>query len=123
MENSASANPEEFNNTVSVRPELPVAVDNLSEVKVVPNPYIVSTIWESSWDEHTIQFTGLSKQATIKIFNSSADLVKTIYKDNESSIQKWDLKNEYNQLVAPGVYFYYIDSPIGSTSGKFFVIL
>ena len=123
LENSASSKPEEFNNTVSARPELPIAVENLSEVKVVPNPYIISTIWEKSWEEHTIQFTGLSQQATIKIFNSSADLIKTLHKDSESSIQQWDLKNEFNQLVAPGVYFYYIDSPIGSTSGKFFVIL
>jgi hypothetical protein len=31
--------------------------------------------------------------------------------------------NEYDQQVAAGVYFYYIDSPIGKTTGKFFVIL
>jgi hypothetical protein len=123
LENSASSKPEEFNNTVSVRPELPIEKQTISNVKVVPNPYIVSTIWETSWEEHKIQFTGLSEQATIKIFNSNAELVKTLHKDSNSSIQEWDLKNEYNQQVAPGVYFYYIDSPIGSTSGKFFIIL
>ncbi len=40
LENSAASQPNEYNNTVSVRPELPVAVDNLNEVRVVPNPYI-----------------------------------------------------------------------------------
>jgi hypothetical protein len=95
----------------------------LSKVKVVPNPYIISAIWETSWNEHVIQFTGLSKQVTIKIFNSSGELIKTLYKDSDSSILEWNLKNEFEQQVAPGVYFYHIDSPIGSTSGKFFVIL
>ncbi len=70
-----------------------------------------------------IQFTGLPQQATIKIFNSNGDLINTLTKDNDSSILEWDVKNEYSQLVAAGVYFYVIISPIGSTTGKFFVIL
>jgi len=123
LENSAASKPNDYNNTVSVRPELPVAVDNLNEVRVVPNPYIISEIWETSWNEHLLQFTGLPEQATIKVFNSSGDLIKTLTKDNNSSIVEWELKNEYNQLVAPGVYFYVVTSPIGSTTGKFFLIL
>jgi hypothetical protein len=39
------------------------------------------------------------------------------------SIAKWNLRNEYNQKIAAGVYFYHISSPIGSTTGKFIVIL
>ncbi len=123
LENSAATKIEEFNNTVEVRPELPVAKENINNVKVVPNPYRISTIWETGWNEHIIQFTGLSEVATIKIFNSSSELIKTLTKENNSSIMEWNLKNEYEQLVAPGVYFYYIESPIGSTTGKFFVIL
>ncbi len=123
LENSASTKINEFTNTVELRPELPVEKENIGNVKVVPNPYKVSTIWEKGWNEHIIQFTGLSQIATIKIFNSSSELVKTLKKENNSSIMEWNLKNEYDQLVAPGVYFYYIDSPIGTTTGKFFVIL
>jgi hypothetical protein len=123
LENSAASKPNDYNNTVSVRPELPVAVDNLNEIRVVPNPYIISEIWETSWNEHLLQFTGLPEQATIKLFNSNGDLIKTLTKDNSSSIMEWDLKNEYNQQTAPGVYFYVVTSPIGSTTGKFFVIL
>ncbi len=123
LENSASTKPNEFNNTVEVRPELPIATINLNNVKVVPNPYILSTIWENGWDEHFIQFTGLSEKADIKIFNSSGELVKTFNKDDNSSILTWDLKNEFDQLVAPGVYFYHISSDIGTILGKFFIIL
>jgi hypothetical protein len=123
LENSAASKPEEFNNIVSVRPELPLETESLNNVKVVPNPYRISAIWESSWDEHIIQFTGLLQKLTIKIFNSSGELIKTLSKDNNSSILGWNLKNEYEQQIAPGVYFYIINSPIGSATGKFFVIL
>ena len=123
LENSASSKPNEFNNTVSVRPELPLAEDKLGNVRVIPNPYIISALWETSWNEHLLQFTGLSNQATIKIFNSSGELIKTLNKENDSSILEWNLKNEYEQQVAPGVYFYHINTPIGTTTGKFFVIL
>lgn len=123
LENSADSKINQFTNAVSVRPELPAATTDISTVKVVPNPYRISTIWEKGWNEHIVQFTGLSAQATVKIFNSSGDLVKTLVKNNNSSILEWNLKNEYEQLVAPGVYFYYLDSPIGTTTGKFFVIL
>ena len=123
LENSAASKPEEFNNTVSVRPELAVSSGSLDNIRVVPNPYIINAIWETGWNEHVLQFTGLTKKATIKIFNSAGELVKTLDKDNNSSIKEWDLKNEYNQLVAPGVYFYVISSPAGTVTGKFFVIL
>lgn len=123
LENSAASKPNEHNNTVSIRPELPVSTTNLDNVRVVPNPYYVSEIWETGWNEHLLQFTGLPEQATIRIFNATGDLIKTLTKDSNSSILEWELKNEYNQLCAPGVYFYFLTSPIGTTKGKFFVIL
>ncbi len=123
LENSAATNPEEFNNTVSLRPELPIATSSLDNIRVIPNPYIVTEIWETGFNEHIIQFVGLPEKATIKILNSNAELIKTLYHDKQSSIEKWDLKNEFNQMVAAGVYFYFIDTPIGQKTGKFFVIL
>lgn len=123
LENSAASKPDEFNNTVSLRPELPIETKSLSNVRVVPNPYRIAEIWETGWNDHIIQFTGLSEQATIKIFNSSGELIKTLEKESQTSIKEWNLRNEYDQLVAPGVYFYYINSPVGTTTGKFFVIL
>ncbi len=123
LENSASSNPGEFNNTVAVQPEIPQAKNNLENVRVVPNPYYVSEIWETGRNEHIIQFTGLPAEATIKIFNSSGELIRTLYHKSNSSIEKWDLKNEFKQLTSSGVYFYYIESPAGTKTGKIFVIL
>ena len=123
LENSAATNPDEFNNTVALRPELQIANSTLDNISVVPNPYVVTAIWETGFSEHLIQFVGLPEKATIQILNSSAELVKTLYHDELSSIEKWDLKNEFNQLVAAGVYFYFIDTPLGQKTGKFFVVL
>jgi len=123
LENSAASNPSEINNAVTITPKIPVATSSLSEVRVVPNPYKVSEIWEVGYKEHILQFTGLPGEAVIRIFNSYGELVKTLNHNEQSSIAKWDLKNEFGQLVAPGVYFYYISSPIGETKGKFIVIL
>jgi len=127
LENGYSNNPEEMNNTVQVIPQAPVATENLDKVTVVPNPYRVSEIWETSLDDHQIQFTNLPAVATIKIFNSSGELIRTIDHTSSSSsapsIAKWDIKNKFNQLAAPGVYFYSITSEIGTKTGKFFIIL
>ncbi|HSR18895.1 MAG TPA: hypothetical protein VLM39_12455 [Ignavibacteriaceae bacterium] len=127
LENNYSNTPNDMNNTVEVIPQAPVAADNLDKATVVPNPYRIAEIWESSLTDHQIQFTNLPAEATIKIFNSSGELVRIIdhasFNNSAPSIAKWDLKNTYNQLVAAGVYFYYITSSIGTKTGKFFVIL
>jgi hypothetical protein len=127
LENNYSNTPNDMNNTVEVIPQAPVATENLDKVTVVPNPYRVAEIWESGLSDHQIQFTNLPAEATIKIFNSSGELVRSLdhtsLNNNAPSIAKWDLKNKFNQLVAGGVYFYYITSNLGTTTGKFFVIL
>lgn len=123
LENSAATNITEFNNTVSVKPALAVETKTLNNIRVVPNPYKVSEIWETGFDEHKIQFTGLPESASIRIMNSAGELVKKLEHNSNSSIAEWDLKNEYNQQIAPGVYFYFISSSIGQKTGKFFVIL
>jgi len=126
LENTAASNPQIGTNTVEVVPHAPPAVSSLSKVKVVPNPYVVATGWEVG-KENQVQFTYLPETATIKIFNTAGELVKTIYHESKtalaSSIAVWDLKNEDNQLVAAGLYFYYLESPLGTTQGKFIIII
>lgn len=123
LENSAATNPYEFNNTVIARPAVPVAVNDMDQIRVVPNPYKVNEIWETGFKQHMLQFTGLPVKATIKIFNASGELIRALEHDEVSGIEQWDLKNEFQQLIAPGVYFYHIDSPLGEKTGKFIVIL
>uniref|UniRef100_A0A7V3E7A5 T9SS type A sorting domain-containing protein n=1 Tax=Ignavibacterium album TaxID=591197 RepID=A0A7V3E7A5_9BACT len=126
LENTPASKPQIGTNTVQAVPHAPVSYGSLSQVKVVPNPYIVANGWEQG-DERQIQFTHLPLIATIRILNSSGDLVKTIYHDQSNSIApsiaKWDLKNENQQLVAPGLYFFHVESSEGNASGKFIIIL
>ena len=127
LENGYNNNPGEMNNTVSVVARAPVSVENLDGVRVVPNPYIVAELWEQGLNDHEIQFVNMPAKATIRIFNSAGELIKTIYHEANNalapSIAKWNLMNEFNQLVSPGVYFYYIDSDVGQKTGKMFIIL
>lgn len=126
LENTAASNPQVGTNTVQVVPHAPKAIGSLSEVKVVPNPYVAANGWEQG-DERQVQFTHLPSEATIRILNNSGDLVRTIYHREGNaiapSIAKWDLKNENRQLVAPGLYFFHVESTEGNTSGKFIIIL
>jgi len=127
LENSYSNNPQEENNTVEIIPRTKVATKSLEQVRVVPNPYIVSEIWEQGFKDHNIQFVNLPVKAKIRIFNSAGELVKTIDHSSDTaiapSIAKWDIKNEFNQLVSPGVYFYHIKSDLGEKTGKFIIVL
>jgi hypothetical protein len=128
LENTAASVPAAGTNTVEVVPQagLSETSADLSKVKVVPNPYIVASGYEVG-SKKIIQFTKLPAAATIKIFNAAGELVRTIEHNGGGSlapsIAVWDLKNEDQQLVAPGLYFFYLDSPLGSTQGKFVIIL
>lgn len=126
LENTPASKPQIGTNTIQVVPHAPISFGKLNEVKVVPNPYIVANGWEQG-DERQVQFTHLPLQATIRIFNACGELVRTIYHSESNaiapSIAKWDLKNENQQLVAPGLYFFHVESSEGNTSGKFIIIL
>ncbi len=127
LENSFSNNPQDVNNTVEVVAHAPVATKNLDDVRVVPNPYKVAALWEQGQNEHAVQFVNMPSKATIQIFNSAGELIRTIYHDAGNSLAPsiaiWDLHNKYNQLVSAGVYFYYITSDVGVKTGKIFIVL
>jgi hypothetical protein len=126
LENTPASNPAPGTNTVEIVPRAAVATSSLDAVRVVPNPYIVASGWETG-KERILQFTHLPEQATIRIFNSAGELVRVIEHNGQTSIApsiaSWDLKNESNQVVAPGLFFFYLDSPIGSMQGKFIIVL
>jgi len=102
-------------------------------VKVVPNPYIVTNRWETNKLSRRIAFTHLPADCTIRIFTMAGNLVKVIeHKDTNTTTDAqpqelggtryWDLLNEHDQLISSGVYIFHIQSPIGEQVGKFAVI-
>ena len=95
---------------------------NLDKVIFVPNPYRLSG------GAHSMAFRNLPHRATIRIYNSAGDLIKQIDHRNNTSIQRWDGRNEVGEQIAPGIYVYHIEAlredqrGKNSVSGKFAVI-
>ncbi len=101
----------------------------LKKVYVVPNPLIVTngiTTGESDPNGELtdrIQFHGLTKHCTIRIFSYSGQLVQTIQHDGDSNTEASYQISRNNQLIASGVYFFVVEDESGSTThGKFVII-
>ncbi len=98
------------------------AKDELAKIKVVPNPYIAHALWETTEGIRKLQFTHLPAECTIRIYTLAGDLVQVIEHDNGTGTEDWDMLNENQQGIVPGVYFYHVDSDYGQKLGKFAVI-
>jgi hypothetical protein len=89
----------------------------------VPNPYVVSSIFETSLISKQIQFRHLPPVCTIRLYNLAGELVRVIEHTNGTSIEAWDLRSYNDQEVSFGVYIYHVTTPAGLESlGKFAVI-
>jgi hypothetical protein len=101
---------------------------SMSDIKVVPNPYVVSSIYEPEYGElrkeplRQIQFINLPPVCDIYIFSIDADLVKTIHHDATSGTAVWDLRSEGGREIAPGVYVYLVKSQEIEHLSRFAVI-
>lgn len=115
----------EANRTGVVYPRLG-ARSKLSGVKCIPNPYRASADWEYGGQRRVV-FVGLPAKATIRIYTTSLDHVVTLEhpqtKDTGTDQCSWNLKNEDNEDVAPGVYLYQVDAgSLGSIESKMMII-
>ncbi len=107
------------------------AKDNLDKINVVPNPYVVTNLWEkrtiaeSGRGDRRIDFTNLPAKCTVRIYTITGALIKTLYKDSsptDGSIS-WNLVTEDGMDIAYGIYVYHVDAKgIGEKIGKFAVI-
>jgi hypothetical protein len=98
------------------------AKQELSQIKVVPNPYIAHAVWETKEGIRKIQFTHLPDVCTIRVYTLAGDLIRTIDHTNGSGAEDWDMLNKDQMGIVPGVYFYHVDSKYGQKLGKFVVI-
>ena len=109
-----------------------LASSELSDIRVIPNPYIAATKFESPLPpgvtsgrgERKIEFQNLPSDASIKIFTSRGQHIKTLYHTGniQSGTVSWDLKTKENLDIAYGVYFYLVESDTGSKKGKIAII-
>ena len=99
------------------------------EVTAVPNPYVVSSYYETNkyGIQKEIQFHHVPPRCTIRIFNIAGDLVRTILHDASRSAQPtiavWDLQSYNGQEVAYGIYVYHVEvEGVGEYIGKLALI-
>lgn len=109
------------------------AIQQLERVKAVPNPYVVSNVFEQPLPptvrgrgERVIYFTNLPPKSRVHIYTSSGSHVRTLEHDgdlNDGTIA-WDLRTKEGLDVAYGVYFYVveIDGVSDKKTGKLAII-
>jgi len=105
--------------------------DALSRIRVVPNPYVAASTLESplppsvtSGRLHRIDFIHLPASAKIHIYTSRGDHVISLEQSGniEDGHVSWNLKTKENLDIAFGVYFYVVESSIGTKTGKLAII-
>jgi hypothetical protein len=99
--------------------------DDLENVSVVPNPYIVSSnYFNESPGNHLIRFTRLPAECTISIYTVSGEFVARLdHNDPFNGNEWWNIKNGRGKDVAPGLYIYVVETPGGESKiGKFAIV-
>jgi hypothetical protein len=111
-----------------------VAAGDLSNVHTVPDPYYVTSEFETTTTDKIIRFVNLPTQAIIRIYSASGVLVRVLTHDSNQRGESdedvsvlggqttWDVRNRNNQVVASGVYFYHIESGDARRVGRFTVV-
>lgn len=117
----------------------------LDEVQVVPNPYIVQHLGQTSTDNAKLFFTRLPPRATIEIYNIAGELIKTLEHNGVASVagdgsvnladrynvEEWNLLSEGRQRVGSQVFIARViakdvkdgTTVLGETTVKFAVVL
>ena len=94
-----------------------IVQEDVKKINVFPNPYYGYQYREVSRDNHYVTFSHLPDKATLRIFDLSGVLVKTIeHVASSGQFDFWNLQNENGYPVASGIYIVYIDMPdVGTT--------
>jgi hypothetical protein len=121
-------------------PNAPAAT-NVSNIRVVPNPFMGSSRFNNPNPVDTnpwvnrLRFINLPPDARISIFTLAGDLVKTIssgdvvYQSRDvkisgdfTGVAEWDLTTRNNQEAVSGLYIYVVESSAGTHTGKFVIM-
>lgn len=113
--------------TFQINFELPsfksVTDAELSEVRVVPNPYIVNAAWETARNVRRLQFMFLPPICDILIYTIRGELVTKINHVDGTGSENWNITSDSNQELAYGVYIYIVKTANGKEHmGKFALI-
>ena len=108
---------------VTSAPPVPI----LGKVYVVPNPLIVTNGRSAELDPNgeltdRLQFFGLTKNCTIRVFSYSGQLIQTIVHEGTYNNPFYQISRN-GQRLASGVYFFVVEDQSGARAhGKFVII-
>ena len=120
-----------------------VAKSALDEIKIVPNPYLAYSVYETSQNSRHVKVTNLPNTCTISIYSLDGQLIKVINRAiglnqatnlpiettsgtdvnsvNVENSVSWDLTNTAGVPIASGIYLFHISAPgIGDKTLKWF---
>ena len=103
-----------------------VAAWDLSDVHTVPDPYLANSQFGLSPTTKRFMFVNLPARATICIHSLTGVLVNQVEHDDPTGggLATWDLRNQSDQFIASGVYFFHVVTPEGDERvGKFTVVI
>ncbi len=103
------------------------AAEALGKVYVIPNPLIVTSGLTGSDPSgevtDKVQFVGLTRRCTIRVFSYSGQLINTIEHERDTYGNPWYQITRNGQLLASGVYFFVVEDESGARArGKFVII-
>jgi len=109
-------------NEVAVRATREPA-DNTLSVKVFPNPFRKVSGFPTTGEENTIVWSNLPAVCTIRIYTSSGELVRKMEHNNLNSGEElWNQLTDSRQRTAPGIYYWSVESAVGSAKGTLLLI-
>ncbi|MDP3829813.1 MAG: hypothetical protein Q8Q47_00995 [Ignavibacteriaceae bacterium] len=99
------------------------AKNQVNEVLVVPNPFVIGEGFSRPGEGSDIQFVNVPNPCIIRIYTVRGDLVKTInVADDVGGIVTWDQVTDFGQFVVSGVYIFHVESQFGNKLGKFAIV-
>src|SRR5690606_34535420 len=86
--------------------------ESLRAVHTVPDPFYLTSGFDGGIGDRAVKFVNLPERAIIRIYSLGGVLVDIIEHHDTALLGSadWDLRNRDGTPVAPGVYFYHIES-------------
>jgi hypothetical protein len=102
----------------------------LSQIRIVPNPYVISGTTPSStspgvrYPGDRIGFLNIPGECTIRIYTELGELIKTIEHNDGSGDEFWESVTSSNQIVVSGIYIAVItDNTTGQNHIEKFAVI
>ncbi len=122
----------EISKTISGADATEIEPEDLENIRVVPNPYVVFSVYEQRIGERRLMFTGLPPRGTIEIYTVSGQFVQRIsYTESDlagNGDLYWNMRTRENTDIASGLYIFVVRGILPATGeqvkklGKFVVI-